>query len=176
MTKLGSRSPSRALCALRSTALVAAGWTTLATATALASGSLGDPPGPAPIEAAIIVGPPPALDAIASRLDGHRIHRGDHVLILEDLAGAGRPWVGVVSARCGQLWLDTAVTSLRLTGPLARPRLAGPGYLVWAIGHRAASGDSLSLSRLGILARPDELPALGATSAAGAAASARPCP
>lgn len=79
------------------------------------------------------------------------------MLLIEDIAGLGRPWVGVVQARCEQLWLVTALGPLRLTGPLARPRLAGPGYLVWALGRR--QGPALSLARLGVLARPDEVSA-----------------
>jgi hypothetical protein len=130
---------------------------------------------PAPIEAALIIGAPARLDAMASRLTGHRFRRGDHVLILEDVAGAGRPWVGLVDSRCGELWLDTAVRSFRLTGPLARLRIAGPGYLVWATGTiPSASAEaiearpaeartdgpsaSLGLERLGVLAAPAELP------------------
>ncbi|MBK7534243.1 MAG: hypothetical protein IPI49_02505 [Myxococcales bacterium] len=90
-----------------------------------------------------------------ARLRGHVIRRGDHVLLLEDVAGHGRPWVGVVTARGGALWLATSMGELRLTGPLARPRLAGPGYLLWAVGRRDAG--ALRLVRLGVLARPDEL-------------------
>jgi hypothetical protein len=126
---------------------------------------------PAPPEAAIIVGEPQQLAAMAARLAGHRVQLGDHVLLLHDVAGQGRPWVGVVVARCGQLWLHTAVTTLRLTGPLARMRLAGPGYLMWAVGVRrpapgaaaSAHGDELALSRLGVLAPPEA----SAASAAG---------
>lgn len=128
---------------------------------------------PAPIEAALIIGEPSRLDAMASRLDGHRIRRGDHVLLVEDVAGAGRPWVGVVASRCGALWLDTAVHSFRLTGPLARPRVAGPGYLVWAVGStsRRSGSHSFELQRLGVLARPAELPAASPPSR-----PAPPCP
>lgn len=133
---------------------------------------------PAPIEAALIIGAPARLDAIAGRLAGHRVRRGDHVLIVEDVAGAGRPWVGVVASRCGALWLDTAVHSFLLGGPLARPRVAGPGYLVWAVGAigpgAATAPRTLELQRLGVLARPAELPP--ASPPAGAPAGARRCP
>lgn len=112
-------------------------------------------PTPAPLEASILIAPPERLAAIASRLTGHRFHTGDHVLILEDFAGEGRPWLGLVAFRCDQLWLETSLGPLLLTGPLARPRIAGPGYLIWATGRRTAN--TLELSRLGILARPDEL-------------------
>ena len=130
---------------------------------------------PAPIEASLIIGAPARLEAMASRLAGHRFRTGDHVLLLEDVAGAGRPWVGLIASRCGALWLDTAVRSFRLTGPLARLRIAGPGYLVWATGsitpapaeaseastaeaRTKGPSSSLELQRLGVLARPTELP------------------
>lgn len=125
----------------------------------------------APLEASLVIAPPPLVAAMAGRLVGHRFFVGDHALILADVAGAGRPWVGVVAARCGGLWLDTAVASLRLTGPLARPRLAGPGYLMWAIG-RVSPDRSLALHRLGVLARPAEVPRDRPPPAAGIA----PCP
>ena len=72
---------------------------------------------------------------------------------IEDVAGEGRPLVGVVERRGAALWLvlgDGA--AYRLTGPLARPRLAGPGYKVWVLGTIA--GDRLRARRLGVLARP----------------------
>jgi hypothetical protein len=103
---------------------------------------------------------------MADRLIGHRFRQGDHVLLLENIAGQGRPWVGVVRSRCDALWLDTAVASLRLLGPLARPRLAGPGYLLWVTGHRAPLTSTLTIHRLGILARPDELPPAPSTAPA----------
>ncbi len=99
----------------------------------------------------------PLVASMAARLRGHRFREGDHVLVLERVADRGRPWVGVVSARCDRLWLDTAMGSLVLTGPLARPRIAGPGYLVWALGRRR--GNELMVWRAGVLARPDELAA-----------------
>lgn len=123
----------------------------------------------APLEAALIVAPPPLLLSARERLAGQRAHLGDGVLLVDDIAGLGRPWVGVVQARCHQLWLVTALGALRLTGPLARPRLAGPGYLLWVLGRR--QGSELSLARLGVLARPDELLAAGQP-----ATAASPCP
>lgn len=134
-------------------------------------------PSPAPIEASLIIAPPDRLTAIAARLTGHRFRLGDHVLLLEDIASLGRPWVGIVRSRCGALFLDTAVASFRLAGPLARPRLAGPGYLLWLVGTRDPLTSTLTIHRLGILARPDEVPAsfftaapapCGSASAAGA--------
>lgn len=104
-----------------------------------------------------------------ARLAGQRAHLGDGVLLVDDIAGLGRPWVGVVQVRCEQLWLVTALGALRLSGPLGRPRLAGPGYLLWVLGQRRAT--ELAVTRLGVLARPDELQAAGRP-----ALPALPCP
>lgn len=123
----------------------------------------------APLEAALIVAPPSLLLSMHERLVGQRAHRSESVLLLEDIAGLGRPWVGVVQVRCDQLWLVTALDALRLTGPLARPRLAGPGYLLWVLGRR--QGPELAVARLGVLARPSELLAAGVS-----ALPALPCP
>lgn len=117
----------------------------------------------APLEAAIVIAPAAELDAMATRLRGQRARRGDGVLIVTDIAGQGAPWIGVVAARSGALWLDTAVRSLRLTGPLARPRLAGPGYLLWVVGARRDAPDAaeLEILRLGVLAPPARAPQPG---------------
>lgn len=123
----------------------------------------------APLEAALIVAPAALLASMHARLPGQRAHLGDGVLLIDDIAGLGRPWVGVVQMRCDRPWLVTALGALRLTGPLARPRLAGPGYLVWALGQRR--GPELAVARLGVLARPDELQAAGQP-----ALPAPPCP
>ena len=106
----------------------------------------------APVEAAIIVAPPAELRPITARLAGHSIRIGDGVVVIDDIAGAGRPWVGVVERRGPALWLVTAVGAFELVGPLARPRIAGPGYLVWVIGRR--EGTRLRATRLGVLERP----------------------
>jgi hypothetical protein len=120
---------------------------------ALASGvAAADSPTPAPVEAAIVVAPPPEIDAMARRLAGHRVRVGDGALVVDDIAGDGRPWIGVVERRGDALWLVTAVAALELRGPLARPRIAGPGYLVWVIGTRDAS--RIVATRLGVLQPP----------------------
>ncbi len=106
---------------------------------------------PAPPEAARVIAQPTALAPMAARVPG-RIVVGDGVLAIVDVGGAGAPWIGVVERRGAALWLRTALGELRLTGALARPRLAGPGYLVWAQGARV--DDTLALARLGVLARP----------------------
>jgi hypothetical protein len=107
---------------------------------------------PAPIEAAIVIAPPAELPAIAARLEGHRFTTGDGVIVVDDVAGDGRPWIGVVERRGDALWLVTALGALELTGPLARPRIAGPGYTVWVTGAR--DGARLAARRLGVLRRP----------------------
>ena len=55
-------------------------------------------------------------------------------------------------AKATYLWLVGADFAWRLRGALARPRLAGPGYLVWAIGR--LTGADLDVARLGVLAPP----------------------
>ena len=106
----------------------------------------------APPEAAIVVAPPTEIAGMARRLEGQGYRVGDGVLLIDDVAGAGRPWIGVVERRGPSLWLVTAVAALELTGPLARPRIAGPGYTVWVTGRRR--GARLEAMRLGVLRRP----------------------
>ncbi|MBK9036054.1 MAG: hypothetical protein IPL61_33220 [Myxococcales bacterium] len=98
------------------------------------------------------VADPAAARAMLGRLIGHHVGWRDGVLVIDDVAGAGRPWVGTVERRGAALWLVGDGFAWRLRGPLARPRLAGPGYVIWAIG--ALAGDALVLRRLGVLAPP----------------------
>ncbi len=73
--------------------------------------------------------------------------------VITDVAGEGPPRVGVIERRGRALWLvDDHGGAVRLTGPLAVPRIAGPGYLVWVLG--TADGDGLRARRLGILRPP----------------------
>jgi hypothetical protein len=83
-----------------------------------------------------------------SRLAGQRVTVVDDGYVIDDIAGEGEPIVGVVERRGRELWLG----DYRLTGPLARPRIAGPGYKVWALGE--ITGDTLRIRRIGILAPP----------------------
>lgn len=92
--------------------------------------------------------------AIRDRLRGQRVslsYDGGSIVIA-DIAGEGRPWIGVVERRGDGLWLVSASGARRLTGPLARPRIAGPGYTVWVIG--AAGADTLAVRRIGVLRPP----------------------
>lgn len=98
------------------------------------------------------VAEPAAARAMLDRLVGQRAGWHDGVLTIVDIAGAGPPWIGVVERRGQALWLVGDGVAWRLSGPLARPRLAGPGYLIWAIG--APAGDRLEVTRLGVLAPP----------------------
>jgi hypothetical protein len=99
-----------------------------------------------------------ATDDEVSRLAGHTLARasGGGVRVL-DVAGEGTPEVGVVERRGRALWLVTGggggERALRLAGPLAVPRIAGPGYKVWALGRVGADG-ALWVRRLGVLRRP----------------------
>ena len=105
---------------------------------------------PAPIEAALVVAPPGDITTMAVRLAGWNIRVGDGVLLIDDIDGDGRPFVGQVERRGTDLWLVTAIGALRLDGPLARPRIAGPGYRVWVVGHR--DGATLRAWRIGVIA------------------------
>jgi hypothetical protein len=107
---------------------------------------------PAPVEAAIVLAPPAELPAIAARLAGQRFRTGDGVIVVDDVAGLGRPWTGVVERRDDALVLVTALGPYVLAGPLARPRIAGPGYTVWVVGER--SGGTLAAARIGVLRKP----------------------
>jgi hypothetical protein len=90
-----------------------------------------------------------------ARLAGHRVAvaaDGASYRIL-DVAGEGAPEVGVVERRGRALLLRRADRSaIELTGPLAVPRIAGPGYKVWVLG-RLERG-ALVVRRLGVLAPP----------------------
>lgn len=94
-----------------------------------------------------------------SRLQGHAARVAGDELVIEDVAGEGKPLVGVVERRGRALWVVGAGVAVELRGPLARPRIAGPGYRVWVIGAR--TGDMLVARRIGVLAAP----AAAATSA-----------
>lgn len=90
-----------------------------------------------------------------ARLAGHRVAvapDGASYRIL-DVAGEGAPEVGVVERRGAALFLRRADGSaVALAGPLAVPRIAGPGYKVWVLG-RIERG-ALVARRLGVLAPP----------------------
>lgn len=101
---------------------------------------------------------------------------GHHVVVSEgcaceivDVAGEGRPIVGVVERRGVELWIvpadgagcvarsEVSPRPLRLVGPLAHPRLAGPGHKIWLLGPVA--GDTIRPTRLGILRVRSRIPA-----------------
>ena len=130
------------------------------TAVAAAGDPARSPPPPpvataAPRAAATIAIDAAQAPAILERLAGHQVRFAAGRVVIDDIAGEGRPWVGVIERRGGELWLRTDVIALRLAGALARPRIAGPGYLAWATGTLEESPmPTLRLRRLGILARP----------------------
>jgi len=107
---------------------------------------------PAPAAAASIAIAAGTGPAMLARLAGQRARLDGDRLVIDDIAGEGPPWIGVVERRGPALWLVGETFARRLTGPLARPRLAGPGYLVWVTG--APVGDTLVARRLGVLAAP----------------------
>ena len=89
------------------------------------------------------------------RLVGQRVAVADDgSYAIEDVAGEGKPLVGQVVRAGDDLLLDTGAARYRLTGPLARPRMAGPGYKVWVLG--ADDGESVQARRLGVLRPPRE--------------------
>lgn len=68
---------------------------------------------------------------------------------IRDIAGEGAPIVGAVERRGDDLWL-VGPTTVRLAGPLAHPRIAGPGYKVWVLGP--VENGVCRARRLGVLA------------------------
>lgn len=101
---------------------------------------------------------PAAIDAELARLEGHTVEvaadRSGYRIV--DVAGDGAPLVGVIERRGAALVLRAGDRALELRGPLAVPRIAGPGYKVWVIGAEAGSGGSrvIEVKRIGILAHP----------------------
>jgi hypothetical protein len=110
------------------------------------------------VAAVLLVAGAPAHADVASelaRLAGHRVEvasdRQSYRIL--DVAGEGAPEVGVVERRGATLFLRRADGSaVALGGPLAVPRIAGPGYKVWVLG-RVERG-VLVARRLGVLAPP----------------------
>jgi hypothetical protein len=92
----------------------------------------------------------PRLDSELDRLVGQKVTVSGDAYVIDDIAGEGAPIVGVVEKRSDGLW----VGALRLTGPLAVPRIAGPGYKVWLLGE--VRGDRIAVRRIGILRPPME--------------------
>jgi hypothetical protein len=94
---------------------------------------------------------------VAARLAGHRVTvaADRRAIRIDDVAGAGAPRVGVVARDGEHLVLDAADGRWRLAGPLARPRIAGPGYTVWVVGGAERHDvPTLTIQRLGVLKRP----------------------
>jgi hypothetical protein len=98
---------------------------------------------------------PAEADAIAARLAGQRfaIAADRRSVRIDDVAGDGPPVIGVVERRGDASYLVRGDgPALRITGPLARPRIAGPGYTVWISG--AVAEGTIAAKRLGVLRRP----------------------
>ncbi len=89
-----------------------------------------------------------------SRLEGHKVTVAPNgaSYSIDRVAGEGRPLVGTIERRGVSLYLISGGRAMQLTGPLARPRIAGPGYKVWVLGD--VRGGMLRARRLGVLARP----------------------
>lgn len=102
---------------------------------------------------------PAAGDDVAdevARLSGHTVQIADDgkSYTIEDIAGEGKPVVGTVQRRDADLWLVAAEGEWKLKGPLAVPRIAGPGYKVWVLGDTDDVAGSLTAKRIGILRAP----------------------
>ena len=93
--------------------------------------------------------------AVRARLAGHTVAGGGDRVQIVDVAGEGAPWVGVVERRGRGLWLVPASGApFELRGPLARPRLAGPGYTIWVLGDLDEPAARMQVRRLGVLRAP----------------------
>jgi hypothetical protein len=107
--------------------------------------------------AAALVDPSPSVAAEVDRLAGQRYTVADdgQSYTIDDIAGEGVPFVGIVQRREESLWLVIDPTrAMQLTGPLAVPRIAGPGYKVWVVGTVVPKTGELRARRLGVLAPP----------------------
>lgn len=127
----------------------------IACAIAVALGAAGRAAAEPPAGAAVLDVASAELPDLLDRLRGQRVAvaADRRSISIEDIAGDGPPWVGVIERRGDALWLLTRTGALRLAGALARPRIAGPGYTVWAIGRLDGDG-VLVLRRIGVLRRP----------------------
>ncbi len=100
----------------------------------------------------------PQVAAEVGRLVGHRlsIAADGAGYVIDDIAGEGKPLVGVVVRRGDALHLEVGDVSYLLAGPLAKPRMAGPGYKIWVLGRveGAPTSPILHARRLGVLAPP----------------------
>ena len=99
--------------------------------------------------------PPPQSAQERSRLNGLLLETlADGSYRIRDVAGEGPPRVGRIERTGMNLDLiDDGGRRYRLVGPLAVPRIAGPGYRVWIIGRVDRAGN-LHARRLGVLAPP----------------------
>ena len=96
------------------------------------------------------------MQAELSRLQGqaYRLVPGGYEIT--DIAGEGPAMVGCIENTSEGLVFASGDKRLRLQGPLAVPRIAGPRYKVWVLGR--VEGPSLYATRLGILAAPPACP------------------
>ncbi len=93
--------------------------------------------------------------AIAERLRGHEVRVTPGRVWIPSIAGEASPYVGVVERRGRALWLvGERGEAFELRGPLARPRLAGPGYTVWVVGELDERQQAMQVRRLGVLRKP----------------------
>lgn len=113
-------------------------------------------------------GAAPQIARELSRLAGHRVTvaADGASYTLERVANEGRPVVGTIERRGASLYVRSNAATVRLAGPLARPRIAGPGYRVWVLGELRSG--TLHARRLGVLSPPSHKPQTRVTRSTGA--------
>ena len=97
--------------------------------------------------------PTASMQAELSRLVGLEVEVNADSYRIVDVAGEGAPLVGCVHREGASLYFAGAGIRLRLVGPLAVPRIAGPNYKVWVMG-KIEAGTILYATRLGIVSGP----------------------
>ncbi len=113
---------------------------------------------------------PANLQAEVERLVGQSLELGADSYTILDIAGEGAPRIGCIEKEAESLYLVDGDQRVRLSGPLAIPRIAGPNYKVWIIGDAKANAE-LFVRRIGILAGPSSA---GCTSASARTTASSP--
>jgi hypothetical protein len=99
----------------------------------------------------------PDTTEVRQRLRGHAYRVQGGSIVIDSVAGEGKPLVGCVVRDGDRLLLQSGdEPTVQLRGELAVMRIAGPGYLVWVLGPR--DGDSLTIRRIGVLVPASDNP------------------
>lgn len=102
---------------------------------------------------------PTELESELDRVRGAAIVQavgGDELCYaITEIGGEGPALIGRVERRGAELWLvEARGPAWRLTGNLATPRIAGPGYKVWIVGDLDGAERTLAARRIGVLSKP----------------------